>query len=425
MREAESSTMRKGLFVLLLLLGGCAMHQRVQNPFPGVFRVAVVPFVDKSNGAEGLDTLKVTEMFASELQKIPTYEVVPVQEVREVLRGQVIDTNQPELAFALARSLHVQAIIVGAVTEFETYYPPQLGLHCEMYAMVTGEPELVVQTVSEVGSANPASSNLSEYVPRALKSWVPPALEILVPPKKEDCAPPAPKPPPKPACPPQQCDPKIGCRAPGFPTRPAPRNPPLPMIPIPQPIGPSWDFSPSSMPIQGIRADQYIEPEPPAPGKEKEKSARFTERRSTPPVIRPVSAESPETSDEVGRTSELDSSRGQAGTPEQLLAGQIPVSQLSTVRMQNPTPVVEPWVLRHSRIFDAGNLGFAYKLSDYYFFRKDLRGGDWIAYSERTDDFIRFSCNRMIYEMLESAGGRWSTLRGVRVPKPWLPWPWR
>jgi hypothetical protein len=63
------------------------------------------------------------------------------------------------------------------------------------------------------------------------------------------------------------------------------------------------------------------------------------------------------------------------------------------------------------------------KLRDYYFFNDDLRGGDWQGYVIRNEDFVRFACNQMIYEMLEAAGGDWKTLRGIRIAQPWIPYP--
>jgi hypothetical protein len=111
------------------------------------------------------------------------------------------------------------------------------------------------------------------------------------------------------------------------------------------------------------------------------------------------------------------------GTPTDYLSGQIPDYQVAVRQAVDPIPIVEPWVIRHSRVFDSTNLGLSRKLKDYYFFNDDLRGGHWQGYVLRNEDFIRFSCNQMIYEMLDAAGGDWFTLRGVRLPSPWYPWP--
>jgi hypothetical protein len=304
---------RIGFLLVLICTGvGCAHHQRVQNPLPGVFRVAVAPFGDKSNGAEGVDTTQVTKLFISELQKVPTYEVVPLQEVVDVLGDRRIETNQPNLAYALARAVHAQAVIVGDVTEYNAYYPPVLGLHCEMYAMVTGEP------AAEVVAAPVDPGPLWQNVP-LLGRWINLNGKHGGPP----------------GCDKGACGDKPNA-------------------------GKANNASPKDDKIQQTA---FHPTDPQGPG----------------PVV-PTEA---------------------------------------------PTPVIEPWVIRHSRIFDGSNSGLVRKLQDYYFFQNDLRGGEWVGYVERVDDFIRFSCNRMIYEMLEAAGGRWTPLVGIEFPMPWEPWPWR
>ena len=453
--------MRRSGLLLFVLAAGCASQPRAQNPFPGVFRVAVVPFGDKTNGAEGLDTALITEQFASELQMVPTFEVVPVQEVVEVLGGTRIDGNQPEAAFAIARAVHAQAVVIGSVTEYDPYYPPMLGLHCEMYAMVTGEPELVVQTIlARPDPPDRPPGAYSDYVPRALRNWVPPALRTLVPQQPCKACPPDeanPEPKPKPE---SSCLEKLARWVPKRRSRPR-RDHDDEQAPTESPTtdaesvasGPGrlevWEFAPGSMPIEGVSAElAFVDLRPVDSGTRKPASQRPStekapswrsaagianaqsqapaaprERRDKPnaQAAQPDSDAAAEaaTDEEEIRLVQADA------TVEDVLEGRVPEYQLSTVRLPNPAPIVEPWVIRHSRIFDGSNLGLAYKLQDYFFFKKDLRGGEWVGYAERSRDFSRFACNRMIYEMLESAGGRWFTMRGVRFPKPWKPWPWR
>lgn len=281
--------------ILLCVCLGCAHHPRVQNPFPGVFRVAVVPFGDKTTGDDGVDPMHITDLFVNELQKVPTFEVVPIQEVIDVLGSEKIETNQPALAYALARAVHAQAVIVGDVTEYNAYYPPVLGLHCEMYAMVTGQPEMIVEP--------DGSSRSGVGIP--FGNWLQKLLD-----KGKGC---------------DTCADKSAGKGPTD---------------------------------QQIKQVQYEQPARPGP-------------------------------------------------------------------VQVATPVVEPWVIRHSRVFDGSNAGFVRKLQDYFFFRKDERGGEWVGYLDRVEDFHRFSCNRMIYEMLEASGGKWTPLVGIEFPMPWEPWPWR
>lgn len=376
----------------LLLVAGCAQHERVQNPFPGVFRVVVVPFNDKSNGAQGVDPDAIATLFASELQKIPTFEVVPVHEVKQVLRGQRIETNQPELAFAVARAVHAQAVIVGDVTEYNAYYPPRIGLHCELYAMVTGQAEMVVQN-PPLDRPSPDGRDGRDGRRRGLGARSRAEKE----PKERDNG----KHGDRGKC--GGCGGK-GCKKCAAKTAPA-------EMPDKSSADEN-DKAPGGLTIQQTAFKQ----------KSKEDTLPSSEDGYSPSqlpkggiVARPARANGmPEIYQPV-----------LAATPDDVLAGRLAEYQLSNVRQMAPEPVVEPWVVRHSRVFDGNNLGTFRKLNDYYFFRKDDRAAEAPGFLERSEDFNRFACNRMIFEMLEAAGGRWTRLWGVRYPKPWNPWPWR
>lgn len=415
--------MRCGLVVLAAISSGCAIYPRAQNPLPGVFRVAVVDFVDKSNGAAGLNSRKVTEIFASELQKIPSYEVVPLEEVRQVLGPVQIDTNQPQLAFEVARAVHAQAIIVGAITEYNGYYPPRVGLHCEMYAMVTGEPEAIVQSPPiEVSQDRDPLGDL--FAPLAGLAERFRGIDSGGDGHGSEHKHGGDQSPDQCTCHSgggckihggkwkrwlfrKKCDTEViaGATPPANPITAKPERDevPVPVEPLPlrtdaKPFDSAEARSPSEIPAQGVIA----------------------------PVSRtvPLSEEVDVTVDDlVADPAVLDDDESGEPTEEAYRQGEVPDYQISVRQAIDPIPVVEPWVIRHSRVFDSTHLGLMRRMRDYYFFHDDLRGGDWQGYVLRNDDFTRFACNQMIYEMLEAAGGEWITHRWVRVAKPWLPWP--
>lgn len=378
-------------------IGGCAFYPRAQNPLPGVYRVAVVDFVDKTNGAEGVDTAVITEIFASELQKIPTYEVVPVQEVREILGPVRIDTNQPQIAFEIARAVHAQAIIVGAVTEYNAYYPPRVGLHCEMYAMVTGQPEAIVQSppaemerpggfagVAGIFAHGPHSKGNGEPKHshgKCGKGWWK-----------------------------RRCETNIQAPLDVQGVIDAPEESPIPIEPIR--FQTAMDYSPSNLPPEGVVAarERVADGQKSSAGGAKHAPASkdpFGDDEDWGPSVRPAGLADEE----------------RAASAEDFLTGHVSDYRISVVPASDPVPIVEPWVIRHSRVFDSTNHGLTRKLKDYYYFTDDLRGGNWQGYVLRNDDFTRFACNQMIYEMLAAAGGDWMTLFGVRYAKPWEPWP--
>jgi len=128
----------------LLLLGcllstGCSMLPEISrqpalhNPFPQLSKVAVAPFFNLSQEAT-VDGRQVALAYFNELQLVPGYEVVPVGVVETAMRTHNIQLGGPADARRLAQVLEVDAVVVGAVTDFTPYYPPRCGLQVEWYA---------------------------------------------------------------------------------------------------------------------------------------------------------------------------------------------------------------------------------------------------------------------------------------------------
>lgn len=126
-----------------VLLAGCnflpeVSHQpTVHNPFPQLARVAVAPFFNLSTEPT-LDTIQVANAYFNELQLIQGFEVVPVGQVETEIRRQHMTLNCPADARRLAQLLHVDAIVIGAITDYSPYYPPRMGIQVEWYAANPG-----------------------------------------------------------------------------------------------------------------------------------------------------------------------------------------------------------------------------------------------------------------------------------------------
>lgn len=123
---------------LLCLLAGCATaasikyYQYPRNPLTGVSRVAVAPFQNEAGG--DIDMLGFSETFASELVQFPGFTVVRPREVVERARagGFTLPLTSDADAVKLAKALGVDAIVVGAITEYDPYYPPRVALAAQM-----------------------------------------------------------------------------------------------------------------------------------------------------------------------------------------------------------------------------------------------------------------------------------------------------
>jgi hypothetical protein len=122
-----------------LLATGCSMlpqvsrQPAVHNPFPQLSKVAVAPFFNLSQEPT-LDGRQVALAYFNELQSVPGFEVVPVGVVQTAMQTHNIQLNGPEDARRLAQILEVDALAVGAVTDYSPYYPPRCGLQVEWYA---------------------------------------------------------------------------------------------------------------------------------------------------------------------------------------------------------------------------------------------------------------------------------------------------
>lgn len=121
------------------LLSGCqflpqAGHKpAVFNPYPQLSRVAVAPFFNLSTEPT-VDGRQFALHYYNELQSVPGFEVAPIGVVEETMKARQLDLTSPRDAQKLAQALGVDAVVVGAVTDYSAYYPPRCALRVEWYA---------------------------------------------------------------------------------------------------------------------------------------------------------------------------------------------------------------------------------------------------------------------------------------------------
>jgi len=140
-----SATLLLRSLLLALALGGVATssgcrflpeiaHEPViHNPFPQLSKVAVAPFFNLS-AEPTVDGRQFALAYFNALQSIPGFEVLPVGVVERKMVQHKLSLGSPDDARKLAQLLGVDAVVVGAVTDFTAYYPPRCGLQVEWYA---------------------------------------------------------------------------------------------------------------------------------------------------------------------------------------------------------------------------------------------------------------------------------------------------
>jgi len=118
------------------LLCGCSarkLNTTLTSPYHQTTTIAVAPVLNFS-GESDLDTLKATDILYSELQQVEGLAVVPVNRVLAQMAQDNIDAiKTPQQACDLAERLGAQAIVVAAITEYDPYYPPVVGLALQLY----------------------------------------------------------------------------------------------------------------------------------------------------------------------------------------------------------------------------------------------------------------------------------------------------
>lgn len=91
------------------------------------------------SGSRDWDVLKATDLVASELQQFPGVSVIPVNRSLAALteHGKT-GVDSPDVALWLAEELGADATLVAAVTEYNPYDPPIVGLILQLYTARAG-----------------------------------------------------------------------------------------------------------------------------------------------------------------------------------------------------------------------------------------------------------------------------------------------
>lgn len=322
----------------------------VHNPFPQLQKVAVAPFFNLSTEPT-VDGRHVALAYFNELQSVPGFEVIPIGVVEKTLEAHDLSLNGPAEARRLAQLLGVDAIVVGAVTDYSPYYPPRFALQVEWYASnpcfhpippgyglpwgTPAEDEIPGPLIFESEMAL-ARAQMKTQTPRYSKSSV-----LLPTPSQHEQRYPA--------------DGRPGIGPQEGPTEPYP--------------GPSGYGDPT-------RGEQvaYQQPLPPSP-------AIGIDGTTAPPV--------------PGLPSDWPNPRG--------------FSPLGPMTSPPPCQPSNDPVLRHTKTYNGHDPDVTAALASYVYFRDDARYGGWQAYLQRSDDFIRFCCHMHISEMLTARGGAGET----------------
>jgi hypothetical protein len=396
---------------VLILVAGCGVlpeiaHQPTyHNPFPQLTKVAVAPFFNTSTEPT-VDGRQFADAYFHELQSIPGFEVVPVGIVEGKARELGLSLANPVEVRKLAQALEVDAVVIGAVTDFSPYYPPRCAMQVEWY---TANPCF---HPIPVGYGLPWGTPEEEYIPDTLVletelGLAREQLETQTPVVSSDATIPVD----------HRGMPKSGnlmAILSGRDRKPAPAK-----------LPPDASDHTAIQPKYPVRQLSHTEPAAAS------KSSAGVEQVSALPSVmsrRSGDAQTPPAPSQTPHPAEP-----QTG-PESTAPGGVATASLVTPLPSNwpdprglvpPAPApecpecrptYEP-VLRHTRAYNGSDVRFTTALESYVFFRDEARMGGWQSYLQRSDDFIRFCCHLHITEMLTARGGAGETRVVWRWPE--------
>ena len=109
------------------------MHTSVTNPNPRLKTVALVPFFNLSQEPD-VDGRRFALAYFAELQKVPGFQVLPLGVSEVAMVEHQLQMNNPDDVLKLAKILNVDAVVIGAITDYSPYYPPRIGMQVSWYS---------------------------------------------------------------------------------------------------------------------------------------------------------------------------------------------------------------------------------------------------------------------------------------------------
>jgi hypothetical protein len=107
----------------------------LHNPYPQLTNVAVVPFFNQS-GNPKVDSRDFAKYYANELQAVPCFKVIANETVEKMMiKHKLFKFESADDIRYLGQLLGVDAVVIGKIHDFSSYYPPRLKLEVEWFAV--------------------------------------------------------------------------------------------------------------------------------------------------------------------------------------------------------------------------------------------------------------------------------------------------
>jgi len=119
------------------------------SPYRGACTLAVAPVINQS-GSREFDPLAVSDTLFAQLQLVDGLTVLPINKTLAAMqRLHMHSIESPQAAQQLAQAMGADAIVVAAVTAYDPYRPPTVGMVIQLYTAQSMAPVFTPAYVSE------------------------------------------------------------------------------------------------------------------------------------------------------------------------------------------------------------------------------------------------------------------------------------
>jgi len=394
-RGSAPLLLRSCCLIMMALMTGCNFIPDIKrkpqyhNPFPQISKVAILPFRNQSQEPT-LSGARVSMAYYNELQAIRGFEVIPYGVVEnqmayfetQILRRPIMTTVDFQ---QFAKHLGVDAVLQGAITDYDAYYPPRITMKVNWYAANPGFHPI------PVGYGLPWGTKKEKSIPEwiRLESERALAAEQMKTQTPEDT-----------------------------------EREPIKAVPLKSAPTMREDADASSLPAPEARVRPSVKQRRIAASRIElpVEATGGKETDDAPQVVTVSAIEEPERMPEsvvamavtdLGDESNIEPLN--SGKPANWPDPQGFIPRQPAVETPKMQVQFEP-IISHMRTYNGSDEDFTHALGEYYYFRDDARFGGWQSYLQRSEDFIRFCCHQHIVETLESRGGSLESRMILRWP---------
>ncbi|WP_339731944.1 hypothetical protein [uncultured Gimesia sp.] len=370
------------------------MRTSVTNPNPKLKTVALVPFFNLSQESD-VDGRRFALAYYAELQKVPGFQVLPLGVSEVAMVEHQLQMNNPDDVLKLAKILNVDAVVIGAITDYSPYYPPRIGMQVSWYSphsqeftpglpLLTEERHAKKTVLDQLFKSDRLAAKEVRQEEHQMKREVKQAAHIERKAEKQQ----------------QKIERKLGKQnCPDGDCQTEIQAPPVPAATVIRGQSTetldSWPYPKNQSGIiqayaQANQGAQTTSPVIQAPMSKLPNLGPYMKQQ---PVVAPRPTTLPPPPNNIAQQIPLDTKQFDAYCPPSV------PTHTTTIDPRQP-------FMTYTRLFDGSDAALVAHLRDYLEVSGDRRSGGWEAYLHRSEDFIRFTSHLMILEMLTLHGGQ-------------------